>query len=85
MTTLFIGTSESLPETSYTKMIDIWMIFCLITTFVEVVIHTWIEYLRDDNGREINDHGRTLEIQKGTPVRNRKIVSNQYLIIAFES
>lgn len=72
MTTLFIGTSDSLPETSYTKMIDVWMLFGLITTFVEVVIHTWIEFLRDDEGREINDHGRTLEVGPKTTTVSSK-------------
>ena len=49
MVTLFIGTSESLPATSYAKMIDIWMVFCLISTFGQIIIHTLIEYFRSDN------------------------------------
>ena len=48
MVTLFIGTSESLPATSYAKMIDIWMVFCLISTFGQIIIHTLIEYFRSD-------------------------------------
>ena len=54
MVTLFVGTSESLPETSYAKMIDIWMIFCLISTFAEIVIQTLIEYFKaDEDEREV--------------------------------
>lgn len=65
MTNLYIGSSNSLPETSYTKMIDIWMIFGLITTFCEVVLHTSIEFLRLDKGdREINHHGGTLDVKE---------------------
>ena len=84
MTTLFIGTSESLPETSYTKMIDIWMIFCLITTFVEVVIHTWIEYLRDDDSREINDHGRTLQVEARSPVSMQSLIITVHCNISIQ-
>ena len=32
----FISVSDSLPMTSYVKMIDIWLIFNLIIPFVEV-------------------------------------------------
>ena len=32
----FISVSNSLPMTSYVKMIDIWLIFNLIIPFVEV-------------------------------------------------
>lgn len=46
LTTLFISVSNSLPKTSYVKMIDIWLIFCLCVPFVEVIIHTVIDSLR---------------------------------------
>ena len=36
MTTIFISVMEKLPLTSYTKMIDIWLIFCQLVPFVEV-------------------------------------------------
>ena len=32
----FISVSDSLPDTSYVKMIDIWLLFNLIIPFVEV-------------------------------------------------
>ena len=65
MTNLYIGSSNSLPETSYTKMIDVWMIFGLITTFCEVVLHTSIEFLRlDSEDREINHHGDRVDISE---------------------
>merc|ERR1712177_21917 len=37
MTTIFISKMESLPVTSDIKMIDIWLIFCQLVPFVEVV------------------------------------------------
>ena len=41
LVTMFISVSNSLPNTSYVKMVDIWLIFCLVLPFVEVLIHTY--------------------------------------------
>ena len=38
MTTIFISVMEKLPTTSYPKMIDIWLIFCQLVPFSEVVL-----------------------------------------------
>ena len=46
MTTIFISKMEGLPPTSDIKMIDIWLIFCQIYPFVEVVLLTAMEYQR---------------------------------------
>lgn len=46
LTTLFISVSNSLPKTSYIKMIDIWLLFVLNVPFVEVILHTTIDMLR---------------------------------------
>ena len=45
MTTIFTSKIEELPPTSDMKMIDIWLIFCLIVPFVEVMISTAIEFV----------------------------------------
>ena len=37
MTTIFISVMEKLPLTSYPKMIDIWLIFCQLVPFSEVI------------------------------------------------
>merc|ERR1719219_1936394 len=47
MVTLFVSVSESLPATSYIKMIDAWLIFNLIIPFVLIMIHTFMDTLRD--------------------------------------
>ena len=39
-----MGLSQSLPVTSYFKMIDIWMLFTMTIPFLEVVLHTTNEY-----------------------------------------
>ena len=48
MTTIFISKLEGLPRTSYTKMIDYWLILCQLVPFTEVVLLTSMEYLRDE-------------------------------------
>ena len=48
MTTIFISKMESLPPTSDIKMIDIWLVFCQLVPFVEVVLLTAMEYKRED-------------------------------------
>ncbi len=36
--TLFISVSASLPETARLKMIDVWLLFCMIVPFMEVLL-----------------------------------------------
>ena len=38
LTTLFVSVLNSLPLTSYIKMIDVWFIFCLTIPFFEVIL-----------------------------------------------
>ena len=46
LTTLFINVSNSLPPTSYLKMIDVYLIFSLLIPFVEVLLHTLMDSMR---------------------------------------
>ena len=64
LTTMFINVSNNLPKTSYIKMMDIWLIFNLLLPFMEVLLHTYIDYLRNDEDREINHHGTTIKPNK---------------------
>ena len=41
LTTMFVGLSQTLPKTSYIKMVDIWLIFNLLIPFLEVLIHVY--------------------------------------------
>ena len=61
LTTMFISVSNNLPKTSYIKMMDIWLIFTLLLPFMEVLLHTYMDYLRNDDEREINHHGTKLK------------------------
>ena len=48
MTTIFTSKIEELPPTSDTKMIDIWLIFCLLVPFSFTLIQTAIECYREE-------------------------------------
>ena len=38
--------NDGLPDTSYLKMIDIWLFFNLLVPFILIIIHTYMEALR---------------------------------------
>ena len=44
--TLLVGVSARLPQTSYLKMIDIWMIFALMVPFINVILQGYLDFLR---------------------------------------
>ena len=85
LTTMFINVSNNLPKTSYVKMIDIWLIFNLLLPFIEVLVHTYMDTLRyivfkenipivfvelrTDEDREINHHGRPVEVGEEVETR----------------
>ena len=52
MTSIFISKMESLPPTSDIRMIDVWLILCQLLPFIEVVLLTAKEYLREDENME---------------------------------
>ena len=41
----FLGLSQTLPVTSYVKMLDIWLIFTMIVPFIEVAMHACNQHL----------------------------------------
>ena len=64
LTTMFINVSNSLPKTSYMKMVDAWLLFNLLYPFIVVLIHTYMDTLRNDDDREINHHGKTINVSE---------------------
>ena len=58
MTTIFMSKMESLPPTSDIKMIDIWLVFCQLVPFTEVVLLTVMEYNRDENTKSTKKKSR---------------------------
>ena len=66
LTTMFINVSNNLPKTSYMKMVDVWLLFNLLYPFIVVLIHTYMDTLRYDEEREINHHGKTIQVKDHT-------------------
>ncbi|XP_023323855.1 uncharacterized protein LOC111697908 [Eurytemora carolleeae] len=82
LVTLFVSVSDSLPPTSYIKMVDIYLIFCLLIPFAEVILITIMDYLRmksekdsktdDEAGRMINNHGNMIAVDEASsPVQEQ--------------
>ena len=79
MTTIFTSKIEELPPTSDMKMIDIWLIFCLVVPFLEVILRTAIECVNctchicepedadKDKAEEDNKKNRTDHLKVGSP------------------
>ena len=77
MTTIFTSKIEELPPTSDTKMIDIWLIFCLLVPFAFTLIQTAIECYREDEIEET--HEKWAETRDGKKVvfgNNKKSCSD---------
>ncbi|XP_063885586.1 uncharacterized protein LOC135113890 [Scylla paramamosain] len=43
MATLFTQVSSSLPKTSYFKMVDVWLLFCIVISFMVIIFHAIID------------------------------------------
>ena len=66
LTTIFISVMQTLPQTAYIKHIDIWLIFCQLIPFLEVLLITAAEAMRkpDASGEmTYNHHGHVRNIQ----------------------
>ena len=62
MTTIFIGEMQMLPSTAYIKMVDIWLVFCQLVPFFEVILLIAKEYHRDPIRRDVKgENSATME------------------------
>ena len=52
LTTMFINVSNNLPKTSYMKMVDVWLLFNLMYPFIVVLMHTYMDSLRNDEEKD---------------------------------
>ena len=59
ITLVSLSVSTNLPPTAYIKMIDCWLIFNLLKPFVDIIVQTYIETLRDNPDEEKKDNGKT--------------------------
>ena len=83
LTTMFINVSNNLPKTSYMKMVDVWLLFNLLYPFIVVLIHTYMDTIRNDEEREINHHGKTIQVKDENEV-NEKTDSMIKVILIFK-
>ena len=67
LTTMFLAISQNLPKTSYVKMLDLWFILVLLVPFVYVLIHTYMDSLRDYKGKKEDD-----EDEENSKIDNHK-------------
>ena len=70
---LSLQVNDGLPDTSYLKMIDIWLFFNLLVPFILIIIHTIMETLRYTLEKElINEISNILPgIKPTNSIRNR--------------
>ena len=64
LTTIFISKMESLPPTSDIKMIDLWLVFCQMIPFAEVVLLTAMEYKRTEEEEDLTGCVQVAPIDK---------------------
>ena len=61
-TAMFVSVAGSLPQTSNVKMIEVWLLSCLMVPFTEVLLQVYMDTLRGDEDREINHHGTVRKV-----------------------
>ena len=73
LTTMFLSISNNLPPTAYIKMIDYWLIFNLLKPFVDILVQTYIESLRETEA----DDEKSGKDKKSVEAWTKDIVINE--------
>ena len=68
MTTIFTSKIQELPPTSDTKMIDIWLMFCLLVPFAFTLVQTAIECYRGEEKEKWAEARKDEQVIIGKPV-----------------
>ena len=68
MTTIFTSKIQELPPTSDTKMIDIWLMFCLLVPFAFTLVQTAIECYREEEKEKWAEARKDEQVIIGKPV-----------------
>ena len=55
MTTFFVSIMEKLPQTSYIRMIDVWLIYGQLFPFAQVVLVVYAEYLKSKKSLQLGE------------------------------
>ena len=75
MTTIFTSKIEELPPTSDTKMIDIWLIFCLLVPFAFTLVQTAIECYREEDKEDPNEKWAVARNDDGREPETKSVVA----------
>ena len=77
MYTLYQSISLTIPKTAYLKLIDYWLIYCLLTPFIIFIIESWW-YLEESKKRKASFNGvpkwtENNDKTRETPVLRRRV------------
>ena len=66
--------AASLPKTSYFKRIDIWLLFCIFSTFLTIIFHILIDRIEGDSEKyNSQDHSSRNVLQQKIPYKGPHI------------
>ena len=69
-----MGLSQTLPVTSYFKMIDIWMLFTMTVPFLEVVLHTSREMFKKSRATQLSFLKKRVDVVNVKPAEDEEVV-----------
>ena len=75
-----MGLSQSLPVTSYFKMIDIWMLFTMTVPFLEVVLHTTKEVFKKSGATPLCLNKRVDVINVKPAEEKEEVKTDNYIL-----
>ena len=87
MTTISIGKMQTLPTTAYIRMIDVWLVFCQLVPFVEVILLTAQECYRveEQEGQDVGANKKKVGTGHTEVVPGAKLVQEKNIDIAIPS
>ena len=56
------------------KLVDVWLIFAQVVPWIEVLLHTLIDWMRTEEEREVNHHGKTITVGGGKQNTEKEMV-----------
>ena len=61
------------------KLVDVWLIFAQVVPWIEVLLHTLIDWMRteeeEEEGREVNHHGKAITVGGGKENTDKEMVN----------
>ena len=69
-----MGLSQTLPVTSYFKMIDIWMLFTMTVPFLEVILHTSKEVFKKSRATQLSFLKKRVDVVNVKPAEDQEVM-----------